>query len=94
MVSHLSSMQKQPIQLGINLCFLQTVPDILDGETVNSHNLGNIAYGYLGTCMGMSPQTLFAGGGFAKKYYCPIKIVDYSAQPNYNPWETEIIILK
>ena len=44
-------------------------PAILDGKIVDSHKLGNIAYGYLGTCMGMSPQTLFAGGGFAKKYH-------------------------
>lgn len=27
-------------------------------------------------------------------YYCPIKIVDYSAVTKYNPWETEWIILK
>ena len=27
-------------------------------------------------------------------YYCPIKIVDYSTVPKYNPWEAEWIILK
>ena len=38
-------------------------------EEATSEDLGNLAYGYLGTAMGFSPKTLYLFGGVANYYH-------------------------
>lgn len=42
-------------------------PFIWNGYIITPEIFGNINYGYVGTAMGLPPEVLYMGGGFANK---------------------------
>lgn len=68
---------------------------VYNGEVMDSATLGNVTYGYLGTYLGFSEETLYKGGCFVNVKKLGLKyLLVWNKLPNYGEAPEDIIAIK